>query len=198
MADEKSEATSSAPAAASGGGNNKLLLIFTGVNLLVTVGIIGLLFVSFQKDAKKPSVTDIAAEADHGSAATGDHGGAAAGTGDHGATAGAAQKPAQFGKMISLEQFTVNLSTPGSTSPKYLKINISVEIPNADIENEVNLKMPQVRNVIIDLINSKRPADLATAEGRDYLKDEIKNALNTILVSGKVRGVFFTSFTLQS
>ena len=58
--------------------------------------------------------------------------------------------------------------------------------------------MPQVRNVIIDLFNSKRPADLASADGRDYLKEEIRNSLNSFMVSGKIKGVFFTNFALTS
>ena len=40
--------------------------------------------------------------------------------------------------------------------------------------------------------------DLASAEGRDYLKEEIRNALNGFLVNGKVKGVFFTNFALTS
>jgi flagellar FliL protein len=58
--------------------------------------------------------------------------------------------------------------------------------------------MPQVRNAIIDLFNSKSPTDLANAEGRDYLKEEIRNALNGFMVTGKVKGVFFTNFALSS
>ncbi len=58
--------------------------------------------------------------------------------------------------------------------------------------------MAQVRNTIIDLINSKKPSDLDTPEGREYLKDEIKNALNGFLNTGKVRGVFFTNFAVSS
>jgi flagellar basal body-associated protein FliL len=52
--------------------------------------------------------------------------------------------------------------------------------------------------VVIDLFNSKRPSDLATGEGRDYLKEEIKNAINGFMVSGKVKGVFFTNFALTT
>jgi flagellar protein FliL len=100
--------------------------------------------------------------------------------------------------MVTLEQFTVNLSTPGSVNPKFVRVNISLEVPTEDAEAEVTTKLPQVRNAIIDLFNSKRPADLATAEGRDYLKEEIRNALNGFLVNGKVRGVYFTNFALSS
>lgn len=100
--------------------------------------------------------------------------------------------------MVTLEQFTVNLTTPGSTTPKYVRVNISIEVPDGAVETEIGQKMPQVRNAIIDLFNSKRPTDLVHSEGREYLKEEIRAALNGFIVSGKVKGVFFTNFALSS
>jgi flagellar FliL protein len=123
-----------------------------------------------------------------------EHGG---GGGEHGG-GGGKHKGGEFGKMLTLDQFTVNLSTPGSATPKYVRVNISLELPTDDLEGEINAKMPQVRNTIIDLFNSKKPADLATAEGRDYLKEEIKTALNGFVVTGKIKGVFFTNFAMTS
>jgi flagellar FliL protein len=204
-AEEKSEAPPSSGSESSGGGGNKLVLILTAVNVLVTLGMVGILFVSFQKDKKHPSVEDIAAGEEHGEAAAGgEHGGGGHGEkaadahgGGHGGGGGLLKKrTADFGKMVTLEQFTVNLSTPGSGTAKFVRVNISLELPTEDAEAEVTSKMPQVRNAIIDLFNSKRPSDLASAEGRDYLKEEIKNALNGFLVVGKVRGVFFTNFAV--
>lgn len=201
--EEKSESSpASAPAAASsgGGGGNKLVLILTAFNLVVTIGMVAVLFISFQKDKKQPSVTDIDpnAESAHAEGAKegeghgGGHGEAKEGKGHD------ARKNADFGKMVTLDQFTVNLSTPGAANPKFVRVNVSLEVPNEDSEAEVNAKIPQIRNVIIDLFNSKRPGDLANADGRDFLKEEIKNALNGFLVHGKIRGVFFTNFALSS
>lgn len=99
--------------------------------------------------------------------------------------------------MISLEQFTINLSTPGSVNPKYVRVNVAVEVMNEEVEAEFNRRLPQVRNSIIDLFNSKRPADLVTTEGREALKEEIQNALNGFMVSGKVKGVYFVNFALS-
>lgn len=203
-AEEKTEASSSS--APSGGGPSKLVLILTGVNILATFAVIGLLFVSFQKDKGKPSVDDISAkssEAKDGKEAKAEgHGEGGEGHGE-GADKGKKaeedkKKLAEFGKMVSLEQFTVNLSTPGSVTPKFVRVNVSLEVPTDEAEAEVTVKMPQVRNTIIDLFNSKRPGDMATAEGRDYLKEEIRNAINGFMSSGKVKGVFFTNFALGS
>lgn len=204
-AEEKSE---SASVASSGGGPNKLVLILTAVNVVATLGMVGIMFMSFQKDKGHASVDDIAVKA-HGEADTGhdeakkddahgggDHGGGHGG--GHGEAKAEKKKSADFGKMVTLEQFTVNLSTPGAVTPKFVRVAVSLEVPNEDAEGEVAGKMPQVRNTIIDLFNSKRPGDMATAEGRDYLKEEIRNAINGFMVTGKVKGVFFTNFALGS
>jgi flagellar FliL protein len=178
------------------GGGNKITLIISVVNLLVTLGMVAILFISFQRDKARPSVEDMAAKAT--AEGEGEKGKEKSEGGAGGESKAASQKkPVEFGKMVTLDQFTVNLSTPGSVNPKFVRVSISLEIPNEDVEAEVNSKMPQIRNVVIDLFNSKRSSDVATSDGRDYLKEEIKNALNSFLVTGKVKGVFFTSFALS-
>ncbi len=194
-AEEKSDPTPQNPSASAGApGGGKLLTLLTVVNTVATLGMIAVLFLSLQKEKSKPGVEDIVA---HAPAEEKEEKKEGAKEGEHGGGE-AKKKSNHFGKMVTLERFTVNLSTPGSASPKYVQVNISLELPTEDSEGEVNMKMPQVRNVIIDLFNSKRPADLATAEGRDYIKEEIRNALNGFLVTGKVKGVFFTNFALSS
>lgn len=209
MSEEKAPAAAApAPAPSEGGGGNKLVLILTLVNVLVTAGIVGVLVMSFQKQKTSTGIQDINAEAgahggdekaaggEHGGGGGGGHGGG--GGGEHGAGGGKSKSHLVAGKMITLEQFTVNLATVGTVNPKFARVNISVEVPNDDAESEVNQKMPQVRNTIIDLFNSKKPADLATPEGRNFLKDEIKQSLNSFMKTGKVSGVYFTNFALSS
>lgn len=201
-AEEKT--TESAPAS---GGASKMVTILTLVNLLVTAGIGGVVFISFKK-SQTPAVTDISVEGEehgargetgggeeHGAAPAGEHGAASAG--EHGEAKGkSAGDPTR--RMVTLEQFTVNLTTPGSAGAKFVRVNIALELPSPEAETEITSRMPQVRNTIIDLFNSKRPGDLATAEGRDYLKEEILTAINAFMVNGKVRGVFFTSFAVST
>lgn len=198
MADEGVE--NSAASLPAGGGSNKLVTVLTIVNLLAVLGMGAVLFLSFQKQ-KEMSVADISLHDPAGAHAEAE-GKASAG---HGEGTGAAdgksketEATTKFGRMVALEQFTVNLNTPGTTSPKFVRVNISIEVPTADTETEVTQKMPQVRNAIIDLFNSKRPSDLASVEGRDYIKEEIRNALNGFVTTGKVKGVFFTNFAVGS
>lgn len=188
MAEEQGEA-GAASAPSGGGGGSKIGLIISVLNLLLTVGVIAVLFQSLQKEKEKASVEDIAAEQGTAPTAEGEEGKEGEGQ--------AKAENQHFGKMISLEQFTVNLSTAGSVQPKFARVNISIEVPSEEIEVEVSQKMPKVRNTIIDVFNSKRPNDLATVQGRSYVKDEIRNALNDFLITGKIKGVFFTSFALS-
>lgn len=179
MAEEKkTEEKANESGGASGG--NKLGVILSIVNLLFTLGIGGVVFLQFQKDKHKETVADISAEGDHGAD-------------PH--AADAAKEPAT--KIVTLEQFTVNLATTVGTPPRYARVVIAVELASDEAVQEINQKMPQVRNAIIDLFNSKRPADLQTGEGRNFLKEEIRNALNSFLIAGKVKGVFFSNFAVN-
>ncbi len=210
MSEEKKEPSAEQSGSPSGGG--KLTIILTIVNTVVSLAVIGLLFTSLQKEKQTHRIEDIVASESEGhgeDAAAGGHGAPAAGgghgapaAGGHGAPAAGghgapAKKLGDYGKMVTLDQFTVNLTTPGSTTPKYVRVNISLEVPGDDVETELNQRMPQVRNAIIDLFNSKRPSDVISEEGRQYLKEEIRSALNGFMVSGKVKGVFFTNFALS-
>ena len=194
MASEEKSESASASAAAPSGGGSKLVLALTAVNIIASVGMAGILVISFQKESHKASVEDIAVHGGEKDSAKGEKKEGAEGE----TKSETKKKNMDFGKMVTLEQFTVNLSTPGSVNPKFVRVNISIEVPTDDSEGEVTQKMPQVRNAIIDLFNSKRSADLATAEGRDYIKEEIKNALNSFLVTGKVKGVYFTNFAVSN
>lgn len=201
---EESKTPSSTPEA-SGGGGNKIVLILTLVNLIACIGIGAVLFISHKKQNAQPQVTDIQATGEgahedahgatkddgHGVPAEAGHGEAAAG--GHG---GAEKKAVTDSRTIPLEQFTVNLATPGGTAQKFVRVNISLELQAEESEKEIQAKMPQVRNAIIDLFNAKRSNDLASAEQREYLKEEIRNALNSFMTSGKVKSVYFTNFAV--
>lgn len=196
---EDAKATAETAAPASGGGGSKIVTILTIVNLVVCLGIGAVLFISHKKQNAAPQVGDIhpTEEGAHVEAKKDDHGGGGEhGGGDAHGGGGAAGKAAVDGRTLPLEQFTVNLASPGGAAQKFVRVNIALEFANDEMEKEVQAKMPQVRNAIIDLFNSKRPNDLVSAEQREYLKEEIRNALNSFMTNGKVKGVYFTNFAV--
>lgn len=201
MADaEQQAAPAKADEPTSSGGGSKLVVILTAVNLLVSVGVGAVLFISHKKDKQSSSVSDIQPGEEHGGenahAEADAHGEKKdAHGGGHGGKEESKKSKADA-RMVNLDQFTVNLSTPGGSQQKFVRVNISIEVATEESESEIQGKMPQVRNSIIDLFNGKRPTDLQSAEQRDFLKEEIKNALNSFMTSGKVKGVYFTNFAV--
>lgn len=167
-------------------GGSKMPVILAVLNLLLTVGIGAVVYLQFQHDQKEQRISDIRVS---DPSQPGNESEKAAE-----AKAVAVEKT----KVLSLDQFTVNLSTAVGAPPKFARVMIAIEVTNDDTSEELTQRMPQVRNSIIDLFNSKRPADLQTGEGRNFLKEEIRNTLNSFLVTGKVKSIFFSNFSVSN
>ena len=53
------------------------------------------------------------------------------------------------------------------------------------------------RLTVIGILNSKRPEDLLKRDGKLYLKEQIKSAINSYLIDGKVVDVFYVGFQIN-
>src|ERR1044072_7106916 len=97
-----------------------------------------------------------------------------------------------IGKLVPLEQFLVNLS--GAHGRKLLKINMEFEESNAEVQEEIEKIKPKIRDYIIIIASSKSYAEVSTKDGKDALREEIKNQINLFLTKGQISKVFFTEF----
>ena len=102
---------------------------------------------------------------------------------------GGANSPA-FYKM---EPFLVNLADPGRL--RYLKVTLHVETNQKG--EEFQKRLPQSRDSVLTLLSSKKSRDLMTSEGKNDLREEIKEKMNQLLVESKVRNIYFTEFVIQ-
>ena len=100
------------------------------------------------------------------------------------------EKTPEVGKVIPLETFIVNLA--GSKGRKVLKVNMELEVKGADVIQEIDNRKAQIRDFIIIILSSKTYEEVSTKEGKDHLRNEIKDNINTFLVKGKVSNVYFT------
>lgn len=127
-------------------------------------------------------------------------------------------------KRAKLDTFIVNLSDP----KRFLKTTLLIEydpslLPSEEggkggghagggggsggeakvdptaLPPQIKDKEPQVRDAIIQVLSSKRAEDLLTATGKQALKEELVEAINTALDFPDVAvvGVFFTEFIIQ-
>lgn len=97
--------------------------------------------------------------------------------------------------IVSLPTFMVNLSDP--LGRRYIKLTIEVEMNSPDAAVELQNSTAKVRDSINLLLSSKSYADLAPAESKILLKNEIVERLNQILGGPKVARVYFVDIVIQ-
>ncbi|MDI6716444.1 MAG: flagellar basal body-associated FliL family protein [Actinomycetota bacterium] len=104
-------------------------------------------------------------------------------------------KKKELGKFVPLDSFTVNLAG----GQNYLQTTIVFEIDsrNAELENELKERKPQISDVVIAKLTSKSIEDISDNAGRERLKAEIKKAVDSLLGYGKIERVYFTTFIMQ-
>ncbi len=101
----------------------------------------------------------------------------------------------EIGPIYPLDQFIVNLVSNGAS--RYLKCKIDLELDSPELQQEVDKKLPAIRDAIIQILSSKTVEEIQTAKGKEKLKEEIKRKLNEMLTTGEIRNVYFTEFVIQ-
>lgn len=96
----------------------------------------------------------------------------------------------EVGKVIPLETFIVNLA--GSKGRKVLKVNMELEIKGTEVIQEIENRKAQIRDFIIIILSSKSYDEVSAKEGKDALRNEIKDNINSFLSKGKIINVYFT------
>ena len=99
------------------------------------------------------------------------------------------------GPVIKLDPFVVNLVD--ARSNRYLKATIQLEMDSEEVVPELERRGPQVQDMILALLTSKKPDELQALEGKFRLREELLSRLNALLVNGKVKRIFFTEFVIQ-
>jgi flagellar FliL protein len=92
-----------------------------------------------------------------------------------------------------MEPFLVNLADPGQL--RYLKVTLHVETHQGG--EEFAKRLPQSRDSVLTVLSSKNSRDIMTSEGKNALREEIKEKMNHLLTETKVRNIYFTEFVIQ-
>ncbi|MDD5716757.1 MAG: flagellar basal body-associated protein FliL [Sulfuricurvum sp.] len=101
----------------------------------------------------------------------------------------------EVGLMYPLDTFTVNLLS--ESGRRYLKVEMNLELEGEELSPELDTKKPVFRDIIIRILSSKSLEEISTIKGKEKLKEQIVNDLNTRLKDGKVKNVYFTDFVVQ-
>jgi len=170
-----------------GGGVPKILLIVLVLNVLIVGFVAFALYKVMVKPAAKVSLGDIAASEDgaHG----GGHGAAAAD--GHDAKPAAPEVAVEF----FTESFMVNLAD--SRGANFAKVDVVFEVNDDFVKAEMQKLKPKIRDFITILLSSKTYEQIESSDGRDFLREEIRNKVNGYLPRGQIKDVYFTQFILQ-
>ena len=112
-----------------------------------------------------------------------------------------AEQEVSIGPTYKLDTLIVNLADQGGK--RYLRVTMEFELkPGENLEanevvEEIEKRLPQIRDTILMILPSKQYADIATTEGKIALRDEIIAKLNTFLKKGQITTIYFTEFVVQ-
>lgn len=87
--------------------------------------------------------------------------------------------PEKQPKYVALGTFTANLIY--EQADRYLQVAISIKVSNPELEEKLKLANPEILHYVNMLLQSKRPSELATLEGKEKLAGEIKSVIERIL-----------------
>lgn len=162
---------------ASGGGSNKsniLLIAMMALNMGF-VGAVGfMLYKGRQKEAAEPKIDNVI-KGEHEAEKKEEH-----------------EEKDSTGPVIPLETFIINLA--GSKGRKVAKVNMELEVKGEKVQEEIERRKPQIRDIIIITLSSKTYEEVSTKEGKDALRTEIKDTINSLLTKGRISNVYFTEF----
>lgn len=150
-----------------GGSKMKLIIIAVAVVLLIGIGVGVFLFMGGEEEEISPEQEQKEME----------------------------MQANQVGPMVNIDTFIVNIIDDEES--RFLKAAITLELNNPDAAMEVNERMPQVKDAILLLISNKTFGELQDLQGKIQLRAELLNRLNSILVKGKVKRIYFTDFVVQ-
>lgn len=173
MAEEKAPQTEASAPASSSGSKPLLLIGLVVVNMLVVAFVGYMIWKGRKVEEAKPGI-EKAIE------------------GENQTQAVEQAAPEDVGKMIPLETFIVNLA--GSKGRKVLKVNMELEVKGLEVEKEIENRKAQIRDFIIIILSSKSYEEVSVKDGRESLKTEIKDNINSFLSKGKILNVYITEF----
>ncbi len=106
-----------------------------------------------------------------------------------------AEKEASIGPLYKMDTLIVNLADQGGK--RYLRVTMELELSSAEVQEEIEKRMPQLRDAILMILPTKQYVDISSTQGKIALRDEILNKMNSYLKKGSIATIYFTEFVVQ-
>jgi flagellar FliL protein len=98
-----------------------------------------------------------------------------------------------LGAIFPLHTFVVNLASNDS----YLRCQVQLEFKGQTVPKRFFVRQVPIRDALLKLLASRTPEELASGDGRQELKESVKQVVNDMLKREEVKEVYFTQFVMQ-
>jgi flagellar FliL protein len=98
---------------------------------------------------------------------------------------------------VDLPEILVNLSNVGSDRTQYLKVKMTLELPDQQMVQQVQPMMPRVTDTFQTYLRELRPGDLDGSAGLYRLKEELTKRVNATISPNHVNAVLFKEIVVQ-
>ena len=115
-----------------------------------------------------------------------------------GAEGSKGQPKADSHGVLALEPFIVNLA--GDDGERYMKCTMRLVLDHFEAAEKAkadDLTITRIRDAMLGILSSHSFDQVATADGKESLRQEVRKRLNGILGEGEVTEVYFTEFIVQ-
>lgn len=108
------------------------------------------------------------------------------------------RKVEEIGPVVSLgNDIIVNIRSEEGFE-HFLKTNIMLELDSGEkTGEEVSKRIPQIRDLVINILASKTKEKIIEKEGKDQVRSEIINNINQLMSNGMIRNIYFQDFIIQ-
>ncbi len=103
---------------------------------------------------------------------------------------------ADLGVLVGLQEIIVTLAGD-SKRPRYLRINISLEVKDQLTADIVATRLPQLRDIVIMALSDKTATELSYPEGKKGLRDEIYRRIDEKMPEGMLMNIYFADLVVQ-
>jgi flagellar FliL protein len=109
----------------------------------------------------------------------------------------AAAPPPKAPIFVDMPDVLVNLSSSGSERTQYLKVKIALELPDEQVQAQIQPVMPRLLDTFQTYLRELRPTDLDGSAGLYRLKEELTRRVDAAIAPSKINAVLFKEIVVQ-
>lgn len=105
-------------------------------------------------------------------------------------------KPAPL-NYYDMGSFRVNTADIDANYFVRVALQLGFNSQNKTLHQEITDRVPQFRDIILNILNSKEKNQIDETLKKEQLKEEIRRSLNNVLINGEIDAIFYTEFTVS-